>query len=220
MSPQIDTSLAGFTRLLENYDRPGAVAFALDLLERAELTVPQLYEQVLAPSLNRIQVPREQEDSLIWREHMMSAIVRTVVESAQPYVLQSRETGDRQGKGQKVLLACPEEEYHDLGIRMGADYFAILGFEVAYVGNNTPLDTLIDAANTLKPGIVALGVTNYLNLAQLPAVVSALKAALLGVKVWVSGSALRHTGKTADAFGADGAIDTFASLKALVEGKA
>ncbi|HSK68941.1 MAG TPA: cobalamin-dependent protein [Candidatus Limnocylindria bacterium] len=211
--------LEAFIRFLENHDRFGAAAYALSLLESGEATVAGLYEQVLAPSLNRIEVPREKEDGLIWREHMMSSIVRTVVEAALPFVRRERETSGGAQGGARVLLACPEEEYHELGIRMGADFFAILGYDVAYVGCNTPRDTLLDAAMALQPALVALGVTNYLNLAQLPPLAAALKALPFAPRVYISGSALKHTGRSAADFGADGALDSFASIRALGEGR-
>lgn len=217
MPPEKDGLHERFIGYLENFDRENAIAFALSLLESGELSVSELYESVLAPALNRINVPRNQEQSLIWREHMMSSIVRTAMEAAYPYVLRERGNAKR---GILALLACPEEEYHEIGIRMGADFFTILGYEVAYIGCNTPRDTLLDAVRALKPGLVSLGVTNYLNLAQLPALVAALKSQDPVPRVYLSGSAMRHAGKAAADFGADGVLDSFASIRALGEGKA
>lgn len=217
MPPEIIDQQNRFIGYLENFDRDKAIVYAISLLESGALSVPELYESVLAPALNRIQVPRDQEQSLIWREHMMSSIVRTTMEVAYPHVL--REKGSTH-RGMLVLLACPEEEYHEIGIRMGADFFTILGYEVAYIGCNTPRDTLLDAVRALKPELVSLGVTNYLNLAQLPALVAALKSQDHMLRVYLSGSALRHADKAAADFGADGVLDSFASIQALGEGKA
>lgn len=217
MPPEIIDQQNRFIGYLENFDRDDAIVYAISLLESGALSVPELYESVLAPALNRIQVPRDQEQSLIWREHMMSSIVRTTMEVAYPHVLREKGSAHR---GMLVLLACPEEEYHEIGIRMGADFFTILGYEVAYIGCNTPRETLLDAVRALKPELVSLGVTNYLNLAQLPALVAALKSQDPIPRVYLSGSALRHADKAAADFGADGALDSFASIQALGEGKA
>lgn len=217
MPPEIIDLKNRFIGYLENFDRGNAIEYAISLLESGKLSVPELYESVLAPALNQIEVPREQEQSLIWREHMMSSIVRTTMEVAYPHVL--REKGSAH-HGMLVLLACPEEEYHEIGIRMGADFFTIMGYEVAYIGCNTPRDTLLNAVRALKPGLVSLCVTNYLNLAQLPTLVASLKAQDPTPWVYLSGSALRHAGKAATDFGADGVLDSFASIQALGEGKA
>jgi len=118
MTEKRDDSLSRFVRFLEDNDREGAVAFALSLLDSGDMTVPRLYETVLTPALNRLVVPRETEDNLIWREHMQSGMVRSVVESCLPYVYKAREALKGHGDQGLVLLACPQEEYHELGVRM------------------------------------------------------------------------------------------------------
>ena len=217
MPPEAKTPLDTFVSILENLDRDGAVSYALSLLDGGRLTLPELYEQVLAPALNRIQVPREREDALIWREHLQSAIVQKVMGACYPHVQKAREASGAPGKGKRVMLACPQEEYHEIGVSMGADFFVILGYEVAYVGCNTPRDTLLSAAADLKPDLVVLSVTNYLNLAQLPVLITALKERRPEAKVMLSGSALRHTGRSAADFHADGAVQSFEDVRMLAE---
>ena len=211
--------LDAFIALLEGNDREGAVAFALGLLERGDTTVPELYEEILAPSLNRIEVPRNTEDELIWREHMQSAIVQAVMGACWPFVLTQRQIYGYPGKNTRVMLVAPEEEYHEIGIRMGMDFYTLLGYDVAYIGCNTPRDTMLNAADTLKPDLVSISVTNYLNLAQLPAIISALKARTPAPRVYIAGSALARTGKRALDFGADGALTSFAAIRGITEAK-
>ncbi len=211
--------LDAFITLLEKNDREGAVAFALGLLERGDATVPELYEEILAPSLNRIEVPRSTEDELIWREHMQSAIVQAVIGACWPFVLSQRQTYGLPGKNTRVMLVAPEEEYHEIGIRMGMDFYALLGYQVDYIGCNTPRDTMLNAVDTLKPDLVSISVTNYLNLAQLPAIISALKALKPAPRVYIAGSALARTGKSALDFGADGALTSFAAIREITEAK-
>lgn len=218
MTERRDDILSRFVDLLERNDRAGAVAFALSLLDSGEKTVPELYETVLTPALNRLSVPRDKEDSLIWREHMQSNIVRSVVESCLPYVHKAREALAGQGEKGLVLLACPQEEYHELGVRMGADYFFMQGYRTVYVGTNTPKDTLINAVKETKPNIVVLSVTNYLNLAQIPGIVQELRALPGAPKIYLGGSALKHTGKTAKEFGVDGSANSYADVLSLKGG--
>ncbi|MDD4080114.1 MAG: cobalamin-dependent protein [Eubacteriales bacterium] len=217
MADTVKDYLARFTAHLEARDLENAVAYALSLLSEGKRDVPELYEGILAPALNRIEVPRAQEDARIWQEHIQSAIVQAVMGASWPYVLSQREHSGKPGSGRRVMLACPEEEYHEIGIRMGADFFRILGFDTAYIGCNTPRGTLLHAAGTIQPDIVVLSVTNYLNLAQLPATIQALKAAKPGLKVYLAGSALKHTGKSAADFQADGMLNTFVDVKKLAE---
>lgn len=219
MTEKRKQQLDAFIALLEGNDREGAVAFALGLLERGDLTLPELYEDILTPSLNRIEVPRKTEDELIWREHLQTAIVNAVMGACWPFVLSQRQAYGLPGKDTRVLLVAPEEEYHEIGIRMGMDFYTLLGYQVDYIGCNTPRDTMLNAVKTLKPDMVSISVTNYLNLAQLPAIISALKALKPAPRVYIAGSALARTGKSALDFGADGALTSFASIREITEAK-
>lgn len=203
--------------LLEGNDTHGAVALATQALQSGTITVAQLYEEVLAPALNRIEVPREREAELIWREHLQSSIVQKIIGSVYPFVLAARERSDMPGKGMRVLLASPQEEYHEIGARMGADFFFMLGYEVAYIGSNTPKETLFSAVEETKPDLVVLSVTNYLNLAQLPSTLEALRKRWPQMKVYLGGSALKHTGMSAADFLADGTLNSYDDIKKIAE---
>lgn len=206
-----------FIAFLEENNRDGAISFALELLNRKELTLPELYEEILAPALNRIEVPRKSEDERIWREHMQSAIVQAVMGACWPFVPAEREKYGLPGKNTRVVLVAPQEEYHEIGIMMGMDFYEILGYQVDYIGCNTPRGTLLNAVETLKPDMVVISVTNYLNLAQLPGTIAAIKALAPAPRVYIAGSALGLTGKSAESFGADGALTSFSSVRALGE---
>ena len=212
----LQSHLDAFAGFLQNLDREGSSRYCFGLLQDGRITVPELYEEILAPSLNRIVVCRASERDMIWREHVMTGIVRGVIESVYPYVLAER---DRRGivpACGKALLACPEEEYHDMGIRMGADFFAIAGYRVTFVGANTPKANILSAAREIKPDVVDLSVSNYLNLVALEKIVPEVRGAIgEGARVYVSGSALPRTGKTAADFGADGIVNSFRDVMNL-----
>ena len=218
MAEDFSIHLETVARQLGEFAKDEAIAYCLALLEEGTLTVPQLYEQVLAPALNKIAIPRAQEDNLIWREHAMTAIVRSIIERARPYVI--KEPGSVKNGAGRVLLVCPEDEYHELGIRMGEDFFTIAGFETYFIGGNTPQETIVSAVETLLPDIVDIGVSNFLNLAQLKKIVAQLRQRIdARVKIAVSGSALGRSGKTAADFGADIIINSFADILALGEAR-
>jgi len=220
MAKDFSQQLETVVRLLGDFAGDETVAYCMGLLEQGTLTVPELYEQVLAPALNKIAVPRAQEDDLIWREHAMTAIVRSVIECARPYVIKEKELTSAGGSAGRVLLVCPEDEYHELGIRMGQDFFTIAGFETFFVGGNTPQANIVSAVETLRPDIVDIGVSNFLNLVQLKKIVAELRQSIdARVKIAVSGSALGRSGKTAADFGADIIINSFADIKAIGEAR-
>ncbi len=220
MTDTLKGMMEAFQSHLNGFGRHDAVAYGISLLENGRITVPDLYEHVLAPSLNSILVGREEEHDLIWREHVMTNIVRSVIESAFPYVLKEREKYLLEGFHQKAMLVCPEEEYHDLGARMGADFFTIAGYDVTYIGSNTPKSNILSAAAYLKPDLIDISVSNYLNLVMLKKIIPELRQGLgQGARIMVSGSAFLHTGKPYQEFHADGLINSFKDILDL-RGKA
>ena len=220
MADDFSVHLETVARHLDHFAKDEAMAYCIGLLEEGALTVPLLYENVLAPALNKIIVPRPQEDLLIWREHAMTAIVRSIIECARPYVMREKERAGAKGSAGRVLLVCPEEEYHELGIRMGEDFFTIAGFETFFVGANTPQENIVSAVETLRPDIVDIGVSNFLNLVQLKKIVAQLRQLIdARVLIAVSGGALVRSGKTAGDFNADILVNSFADILALGEAR-
>lgn len=216
MDADLKTYSEKFRSHLIDCNRDWSLRYIGSLLERDLVTVPELYEQVLAPALNSVFVCRGNEEEMIWREHVMTGIVRSAVEMSFPYVLSARDKLGFAAPLGKVMLACPEEEYHELGARMGADFYTIAGYDAVFIGANTPVSAILSAASTLKPTIVNLSVSNYLNLVQLNRIVEGLRAEVpTGCQIFVSGSAFRLTNKSASDFGADGFVNTYADLLSL-----
>jgi methanogenic corrinoid protein MtbC1 len=202
-----------FREHLAHCRREEALRFSGMLLKEGLVTVPELYERVLTPALNSVFVCRENEDDTIWREHVMSGIVRSAVEASFPYVLRARDELSLSAPLGKAMLACPEEEYHELGARMGADFYVMAGYETIFIGANTPRANILSAARALKPAIVSLSVSNYLNLVPLGRIVAELRAGLPGgTKIFVSGGAFRLTNKKAEDFGADALVNSYADI--------
>ena len=208
----MDKELKQFKEYLESFNKDKALAFSLGLLSEGKITVPELYEEIIAPTLGSIVISREQEDNLIWKEHTMTNIARSVIECAYPFVLKEREQYKEQ-KPQRVMLLCPEEEYHEIGARMGADFYTIANYEVIFIGSNTPKENFFSAYNTLKPDIVSISITNYLNLVSLKKIIEEMKEKIdKNVKIIISGSAFKTTKKTAADFGADALVSSFADI--------
>jgi methanogenic corrinoid protein MtbC1 len=135
----------------------------LAALAAGQLTVTELYLDVLTPALNRLVFPEQEQDDMIWKEHSQSACVRTIIEASFPYVYKERDAVDLK-TDIKVLVICPEEEEHELGARMAADIFTIWGFQTTFVGARTPAGTLIKAVESIQPDIMTFSITNYFNL--------------------------------------------------------
>ena len=149
---------------LKQEDKEKALDLCISSLENGDISVVDLYQSVLRPALNNIiKEYLDDEDNLIWKEHLRSGIIRTIVENSYPYVLKERDKiGNK--NGDKVIVMCPRFEDHDLGARMVSDFFTIAGFETTFIGANTPERTILKAIQSIKPKYLSISVTNYYNL--------------------------------------------------------
>ena len=69
-----------FQSALEQEDKQQCVKLALGALEQGALDLVGLYTNILAPALNQMTFRDEDHHLAIWKEHIRSAIVRTILE--------------------------------------------------------------------------------------------------------------------------------------------
>lgn len=172
---------------LAQRDRNGAVTLALHAVTGGDVSVLDLYDLVLGPLLVGTGARWQHGSLRVWEEHYASATVRTIVEALAPTVITRAASTPRAERG--VLLACPPHEHHDLGLRMLADRFALSGWDVAFLGMDTPVDEICAAATTLDTELVVLTASTHLSRVQLRDTVDCIKADAPGVQVVVGGPA-------------------------------
>ncbi len=206
-----------FLELLTAEDKEGAIHYALGLLEREEVDVPTLYEGILAPALKNMTCPLKERQWCIWKEHMRTSIVRTIIESCHAYVMKERRgRPGAKGKGW-VVLVCPTEEYHELGIRMVADMFTIAGYDVALIGANTPFADIVSAAEYFHPKILGISATSSYALFAAGRAIKKLRERFPGkeVMIIVGGVALESNPNAWNEIGADAHLSSFKEILAL-----
>jgi MerR family transcriptional regulator, light-induced transcriptional regulator len=168
-------------------DRVGAVEAALSAVHDGSITIPSLYVDVLSPLLVGIGSAWSHGTERVWEEHYASHTVRTIVESL--YLDVQRQAADIERRGQSVLLACPPKEQHELGLRMLSDRFELGGYDVTFLGADTPLDEIVDAALATGASLVALSVSTVFERVELRRFVDCLREKLTGVRIVVGGPA-------------------------------
>ena len=168
-------------------DRAGAVALAVVAVESGRITVPDLYTLVLGPFLTRIGSAWSHGTERVWEEHLASHVVLTIVEALYPSV--TRMAAEVPASGRTVLLACPPQERHEIGLRMLSDRFELAGWNVTNLGADTPLDEIIAAALATRAELVALSVATVFERVELRHFIDSLRSALPGVRIVVGGPA-------------------------------
>ena len=206
-----------FMQILESENKEEAVEFAIGLIKNGTIDIIELYSDILKPALNNMQCLLADKDICVWKEHVHTAIVRTIVECCYPYVIAKRNK-ECTIKNGKVIIVCPPEEYHDLGARMITDYFTICGYDAIFVGNNTPYDDFYNAADKINPDIIAISVSNYYNLVVTKKIIEDLRKKInKKTKIIVGGYAFSRDSKNTAIVGADYYTDTFEDIKRVVE---
>jgi methanogenic corrinoid protein MtbC1 len=210
-----------FIDCLREEDKERAVSLVLEKLGSGELDIVTLYSGIITPAQNEWSCP--QEDPLcIWREHVRTAIIRTIMECSYPYIIKESKKY-RISHGEKVLICCPPDEYHEIGARMASDFFTLLGYSVTFVGANTPQNEIVDALESLKPKIIGVSVTNFYNLVNARKIVETLKKTRneksLDFKIVVGGNAFRLNPAAHQEMGADAILQTFDDIKKFAQGE-
>ena len=206
-----------FISILETEDRAKALEYIIGKLESGEAGIVEIYEEVLARSLNEMKLTGEEKTD-IWKEHVRSSIIKTVVENCYPYVVKERENRGSHPDLSKVAVVCPVDEYHEIGARMIADYFTMNGYDATFVGSNTPKEVFIAGIHVDKPNYVAISITNPYNLVSARNTIELIRKAAPTVTILAGGSALSKLGEKASSLGADMYLSSFEDIAALKGG--
>lgn len=206
-----------FEAILITENRREALSYILNLLDRENLSIPQLYSELLAPALNGM-TPSGNEKLDIWKEHVRSSIIRAIIENCYPYVLKERDRNNIAPLNRKVAVICPAEEYHELGARMITDYFTLLGYDATFVGSNTPKEVFVAGLQTEKFDDVALSITNPYHLVSARNTIALVRQFLPKVRILVGGYALTILGDERELLKADAYVYSYHDLASLAGG--
>jgi MerR family transcriptional regulator, light-induced transcriptional regulator len=175
-----------FYQSFEKLEQEKCVQMINDALIKDEITVIDLYENVLRKSMSFLTDVESDSNHKIWKEHIQSGIVRTIIEMSNPFVLKSRI--DLLSK--RAAVICPDGEQHELGARMVSDYIRIMGYETYFVGRDTPRSEMNDLITNLELDLVAISVTNYYNLTKVVQMVDFIEANFPNIKIIVGGKGI------------------------------
>lgn len=189
-------------KALQKEDKVEAVTLCLSALDNREIGIVDLYTKILQPALVNVIAEYEIDDELIWREHVRSGIIRTIIELAYPHVLQQRKPVSK--NGETVIVMCPQHEDHELGAKMVADFFKLEGYRSIFIGANTPITTILKAIEITNPKYLCISATNYYNIVSIKKTIEVIKQQsdheLLFI---VGGRAIEANPKAAESIDAD-----------------
>lgn len=212
----METIYSEFVNLLELEDKERAVNFILSLLDEKKIDIVSLYTDILGPSLNNMKCNVEEGGVCIWKEHVRSSIIRTIIECCYPYVIKEKNETYKNINYGKVIVLCPSEEYHEIGARIVTDFFTLCGYETIFVGSNTPKNEFLKIIDYVNPKYLVISVTSYYNLVAAKATIEKIRnSSVKKLNILVGGHAFKNNPAALKNTNADMVIDNFDDIKNL-----
>ncbi len=206
-------------RFLDQEDRRACVELAITRLASGEIGIVPLYQQVLTPALRERVNHNTGKPLSVWKEHVRTSIIRTVVECCYPYVIKDISQPCNKGR---IIICCPLEELHEIGARMVTDFFILCGFEAIFIGANTPHRDIVEAIEDALPDYVAISVSNNYNLVAARRTIRQLievkEKEQLRFRIIAGGTAFEGRPGLAGEIGAEFLLQTFEDIKCFAEG--
>ncbi|OOZ34145.1 cobalamin B12-binding domain-containing protein [Solemya velesiana gill symbiont] len=145
------------------------------------------------------------------QEHLATAISQTILARG----LMNEEYAESNGR--KALFACVAGNHHMLGLRVVSDAFEVAGWEVDFLGADTPTDAIMQLVDERKPDMVGLSVSMPVQMTELSCLVTQIKAKFAASRpvIVVGGLVFNSYPSLRQGIGAD---EWFADAKQAVEG--
>lgn len=203
-----------FLDYLNKENRDQAISYALDLVQRKELSLIEMYQNLLVPALVFFECKSMDEDICIWKEHFRTSIIRTILESC--YVIILDEVKEKRKIDQKIVVLTPAFEYHEIGAIIVSHLLKLEGFDAYYIGANTPKSEIVSALRAYQPDYLAMSVTNPYNLVVTKQITEEVKRFFPEIKIILGGQAFLHEGALEN-ISADYILHSFNDIKRFAD---
>lgn len=149
-------------------------------------SIKNLYETIIKPALYQVGLLWEENKITVATEHMATAITEGILNELYPQLIPDNYNN------KKVVLACDQNEEHQVGIKMVADMFEMKGWDSSFLGSKVPLHELIHFIEENKPQQIALSLSVFYNFKSFKEMTLALRQTFPEIPVLVGGQAFRH----------------------------
>jgi methanogenic corrinoid protein MtbC1 len=152
-SPEITALCRAYAAALLAGDEVAAEQVIREAID-AELSMAQVDDEIIAPSLWLIGDLWERGEITVAHEHLATEISMRVLALQR----EARRVAAARG-GHEVMLAAPPGELHTVALRMVANLLREAGYQVRMLGGDVPPDALAAMADRHKPDVICLSST-------------------------------------------------------------
>jgi methanogenic corrinoid protein MtbC1 len=141
-----------------------------------------IYVELFQKSLYRIGKLWDDNKLSIPEEHMATRIVEYLINRFAPV--------GKSAFDKKVVVACIDKEFHEIGAKMVSNIFELNGWKSYYLGASVPNKEILKFVKRIDPNIIALSWSLYLNLGRFLEVLDHLTRFFPTKKILIGGQAL------------------------------
>jgi methanogenic corrinoid protein MtbC1 len=175
--------------------------------------IEPFYLYIIQPVMYEIGLKWENDDITIAHEHLASAIVGSIMSAISMLKIQSVKS-----HGKIVITSCPNE-FHEIGAWMLSDVLENEGWDVTYLGANTPQKDLISLLKSKEPDVLAISVTIPFNIHNAKKIIEEIKNdnEIKHIKIMIGGRVFNENKKLWQDIGADGFAENLQEARQLAE---
>lgn len=173
-----------FINALKNMDRDASLSIILDALDQNKISVDETLE-LLSISLS-LTVNCDIDE--IWKEHLKTQIVRTVLENVSRYTINEKPNTN----GKKIAIVCPDGEYHELGARIVSEIIRREGYVPLFFGNSIPNDDVSNFVKSNDLAAISFSVSNFYSLHKLNPLIKEINILKKDLPILIGGLAVKH----------------------------
>ncbi|MHC1781087.1 MAG: B12-binding domain-containing protein [Bacteroidales bacterium] len=146
-------------------------------------SIKDLYEEVFKVALHEVGLLWENNKITVATEHIATAIVEGIMNEYFEQIISDKRFN------KKVVLACVENELHQVGVKMVADIFEMKGWESYFLGAGIPVNELVKFIRETKPDLLAISLSIYFNFTALLNMVEIIRREFPELQLIVGGQA-------------------------------
>lgn len=158
-------------------------------LVEQRILLKEIYLDLFQRSMYRIGQLWEKDRCSIGDEHIATKITESLIDLTTSLVESKEQTG------KKIVIACIDKEYHELGAKMVAGFFEVNGWESIFLGSCTPTNEILNVIKNKNPHVVGISINFYINVARLAKLIKMIRNDFPDIKIIIGGQAVASIDK-------------------------
>ncbi len=188
-----------YLKLLLQGERARAAQLILSQVPE-RINIQDAYMHVFEPCQHELGRLWQTNKISVAQEHYCTAATQLIMSQLYPFIFNDNKNG------RTLVAACIDNELHEIGIRMVADFFELEGWDTYYLGANTPTESIIQSIEQHDAEVLTISATMTYHLDGVSELIRKIRAAITAddLKILVGGYPFKHDPQLWKRVNADG----------------